>query len=310
MGNFISSLLFSNNDTTISYDYDGYSKEELMKFIRQIERKNLLIDNHFQEIMNDIELENSELVPMCVELMQKILAKCDEINNENDGKRKIKKKFYVRPQFEESAIEKQFQEGTKVLEEHDKFDSNCLNFTEVSEPRFKFDDSEITLDEYNSSFPDVVSKKDMMGLTKKILLSLPDYHKRRLINAFNKIVQQEESVDKNAFGACTFIYKEAKNGPRNDINSFRKIITIPNIINHFHRAYALRMTKYFRENNYLDTTIQKGGLSGESAPVMQQIVKVKSVIKDVLQKNKKCCILYLDISDAFGSINRDAVFAI
>ena len=57
------------------------------------------------------------------------------------------------------------------------------------------------------------------------------------------------------------------------------------------------------DNKFIDTNIQKGGLPNNKYPILQQIYKIKSVVNDAVQNKKQCCILFLDIANAFGSID-------
>lgn len=303
-------------------DFDTLSKEELLQYIMDMVTNSVYLKDNFKHIMKDVELDNTKLIPICLELMETIL---DEFNQddlekktntkeldtkESGGRIKWKKKYYVIPKFSPDAITQQVEESKKIKQDR-VFDEEKLNLYIIDEPKEVFNDDDITLQEYNEAFTDVLTKKDMMGLTKKILLELPDYHKNRLINAFNDILSGEQEASSISFGRASYIYKEAKKGPKDNIKSFRKIVTIPTIINHFHRVLALRIREYFTENKYLDTTIQKGGISGQKVPIMQQIIKIKSIIKHANdKKNGKAVILFLDVSDAFGSINREALFDI
>ncbi len=303
-------------------DFDALSKDELLQYIMNMVTNSVFIKDNFKHIMKDVELDNTKLIPICLELMDTIL---DEFNQddlekkidtkeldtkESGGRVKWKKKYYVIPKFSPDAITQQVEESKKIKEDR-VFDEEKLDLYTIDEPKEVFNDDDITLQEYNEAFTDVLTKKDMMGLTKKILLELPDYHKNRLINAFNDILSGEQEASSISFGRASYIYKEAKKGPKDNIKSFRKIVTIPTIVNHFHRVLALRIREYFTENKYLDTTIQKGGISGQKVPIMQQIIKIKSIIKHANdKKNGKAVILFLDVSDAFGSINREALFDI
>jgi hypothetical protein len=159
----------------------------------------------------------------------------------------------------------------------------------------------------------------MIGISKKMLMYAPNYHKLRLINCYNKYLEGLHDIS-ICFGRSSYIYKDYKNGPKDDINSFREIVTIPTVVSHFHRILSLRINEYLDKNKYFDKTIQKGGVSGIKNSIFEQIYKLKNVIKhahkhdkidkNIEEKGNELCILFLDISSAFNNLDRDRVYKI
>ena len=87
-------------------------------------------------------------------------------------------------------------------------------------------------------------------------------------------------------------------------------MAIPNILNLFHRILKNRLYDYLMANHYLNKTIQKGGIVGQKYPIFKQFFKIKNVLKDANLKKKSCVVLFLDITDAFGSIKLDRLYQI
>lgn len=309
MGNLISYVTDGGNEET---NFDEMQKQELINYIKNMNIKSLKVSDKFTKTLADTEMNNSKLIPMCIELYELMEELIEEYKNDSTNIIKTtKKKYFVVPQFKKEDIAKQVDNALTSMTNQTPFDEETINIINVSDPIFNFNDNNITEQEFIDAFPNnIVEKKDMMGINKKMLHQLPQYHRLRLIRAFNDILAAEESADSISFGSATFIYKDAKKGPKDDINSYRKIIAIPTIVNHFHRILALRIGNFMTKNSYLDTTIQKGGISGQKMSIMQQIVKVKSIIKHANTNKNKVAILFLDITDAFGSLNRDALFTI
>lgn len=283
---------------------DELTKNKLIDHIKQLNPKGLEIDDTFQEKIRNIKLENVGLIPMCIELYNKISRILPEYNpnspNNRQGKYHYKKKIiYVQPQFDINQIKKQLEDQKAKNNEELELE---LDLGPIELPTVRFNNSKITTLEYIEGFNNPEAKKDMIGISKKMLLNLPNYHKTRIINTYNKLLLGRFD-DKISFGRASYIYKLAKKGPTNDINSFRQIVTIPNAVNHFHRLLSLRINSYMDKNGYLDKTIQKGGISGIKHGVVEQVYKVKSVIKDANDNGKELAILFLDISNAFGNLN-------
>ena len=134
---------------------------------------------------------------------------------------------------------------------------------------------------------------------------MPNYLKIRFVNSYNKVYQGEISADSISIGKASYIYKDAKKGPKDEIKSFRQIITIPTVVNHFHRIWSLRLSDYLFKNNYINTTIQKGAISGQKMAILQQIYKLKNTVKHANMNKKKVAILFLDLTNAFGTLNRE-----
>lgn len=289
-----------DNEKTISIDQ--LSKHDLLQYIRNKQFKKLVTgDDAFNKGINSVELYNTEIVSMSLELYDALETFCKEYESPIK-KRQFKK--YIPIEFTPHALRESVvnQNVIEFVPNNIEYLAKTYNFVK------QFSTADITMTEYDESFADCLEKKDMIGMSKKILSILPNYHKNRILNAFNDYYSGENSsMEKMAFGAASFSYKEAKNGPKADISSYRKIIAIPNVVSHFHRILALRLYHHLKDNDIIDDSIQKGCVPGQKCPLLQQIIKVKSSINDAIAFKKKAAILYIDVSDAFGSINRECL---
>lgn len=299
--------LINNHVSETITDYkkfDSISKDNLISYLKNLNPKKLSIDNTFTEKMKSLELYNSTIIPMNIELYHHMKNVCEEYIPP------INKSFkkYVKPEFTKESLKTSVDNSSNFI----NFDYKTIeHLYEPSPIGYVFNDIDITENEFNNSFSDPTDKKDIMGISKRMIANLPTYHKTRLINAFNDMYNTGENICNTSFGSASFAYKDSKKGSKDSIDSYRKIIAIPNIMSHIHRILSLRLYNHLEKNMILDQDIQKGSVPGQKCPLLQQIIKVKSVINNCkTTNNKKAAVLFLDISDAFGSINRESLFYI
>ena len=284
--------------------YDQYPKSVIIDHIKSATRKKYIIDDsNFDKGILGVELYSQNILGMSIELYQSLEKFCREYIPP------IKQqpfKKYIKVEFSCESLRKVAYNNPNVI----TFNENTISYmSEQIKVTKSFPTFMVTLSEYDTSFPEALEKRDMVGISKSLLQNIPKYHKTRLINSFNDCFQNNnvELISKYSLGAASFTYKEAKNGPKDDVNSYRKIIALPNVVSHFHRIYAIRLYNHLKNNNILDDSIQKGCVPGQKAPLLQQIIKVKTVLNDANFYKKTAAIMFIDIADAFGSINRDSI---
>lgn len=290
----------------VDHDFDSKSKNEIVDYIQKMKIKKLDYDDpNFAQILKDIDLENEELIPMMLELYGKLKLEVNEYKViVVDKTKKFKKN--IKPQF---GSDKYLNDLT--LKANEKIQVTNLSEYNIKASTTAYDTSKITLYEFSNAFRVMTSNNDMMGISKKLLSALPDFMKTRLINKLNEIFKYaDQQVNSISFGRSTFLYKDGKNGAHDDVNSFRQIISIPLICNHFHRILALRLSNYMLKNNYIDTTIQKGALSGESHSIFSQVFKIKQIVKHANRFGKEINILFIDLTNAFSNINLEQLYKI
>lgn len=283
--------------------------DKLIKFIKKIKPKNINFPEDFFEKSKLVELNNYELLSMGIELYQKLFDLLGEYQleqSENDHRNKIaafKRAFFVKPNFGVDDIIKSLI-STK---NNQTIDENLLV---INEPVIQMLCDEISIDEYNKSFNDTLTKKDMMGISKRILKEMAMYLKIRFVNTYNDILNDPIKISKSSIAKGSYIYKVVKKGPVDDITSFRQIIAIPNVVNQFHRILNIRLCNYMLQNNYINTTIQKGSIAGQKYGIFEQFFKIKNVIDNANNQNLSCCLLFLDITNAFGNVHLKNLYKI
>lgn len=293
----------NNTPQEVDFDHlDEITKEELINYIKLLKPKNITLPDNFMEKMKDIELENTNLIPMCIELYQKMIDLFGEFKPQakDMGKTQIKKKqFFVRPKFTVDDVKKTI--NGPVVNISTPLDEHLITIP-ASTVSMKADDISVT--EFTDSFTaNVLTKKDMIGISKKLLKDMPQYLKVRFVNAFNQTLKDLSRVDKLSVGKASYIYKANKHGSTSDINSFRQIVSISNSVNQLHRILGIRVANYLQANNYIDSSIQKGSVGGQKFSIFEQFYKVKNVLKHANKNKKSCAVLFLDVSNAFGNLN-------
>jgi len=296
--------ILENEDDIDFAEFDTFDKTQLVDYIKQLKVRGVEIPEDFEEKMKNVEIENSNLIPMCVELYKKMYIQFGEYKPPA-GKAIRKKLYYVRPKFGIDKVKENI-----AIPIHNIGSILDTNLMIIPQSVVAMKEDDISYDEFMNSFNNNIAKKDMMGISKNILKNVPKYIKIRLINTFNQILSDLTKVDNISFGKGSYIYKANKHGPTNDINSFRLVISIPNSVNQFHRILVLRLNNYLLFNKYVDTSIQKGGISGQKFAIFEQFYKVKNVIKNANRTKKSCAVLFLDISNAFGNVNLQNMYKI
>jgi len=281
---------------------NDFDKNQLVSYINNMKIKKLTIDNNFTNCLNNIELINCKLIQMTIEFYEQIKDIVPEfiiMNNNN----KLKKFYFVKPQFgPEKVIDNSNIEVNKTI------NLDLFRIDNIDKPFVMFNDNDISLIEYDTAFNcKIMLNNDMIGISKKMLEFLNNYLKLRFINCYNQLYAATIDISDISFGKASYIYKK---GSKLDIKSFRQIITIPNVVNHFHRILALRINNYVIANKYINTNIQKGGSAGLKKPILQQIYKVKRVLKDANMRKKQVAVMFLDLSNAFGSLNLESLYMI
>lgn len=279
MGNLVAS-----SNTNLSYNEMFYRK------VKSIEYKSV-DSTKIKQVLDNYNPKTNFILIYCLSLLEKVFNDLPEFKIEPRGGFRKRFQKYYKPQIDVKKMEKIMDSEAKSF----SFDHQ----TNVTINNTKMDMKNITVEEFEEAFKNVVWKKDFMKISKKFFMMIPEFHRQRLINMFNDMIWGNNSnVEKHAIGISYLIYKEAKNGPMDEYKSYRTIITIPNIVNHFHRILAIRISNYFLNNNLLDIEVSKGSIPGIKYPLLEQILKVSYLAKEETNH-----IMFIDISNAFPSLN-------
>lgn len=312
MGAYISSYFQSTNDVEIAQiqrvedniNFDNMTKSDIIEFIKKLKIKSIMISPELIDALKTIEPINHDLIGMCIEFYLKTYNASIKIPNIQTNSIYKKKRFTnVKPGFNKNAIYTVNPPRDLAIINED--------INNIYAPiMILFNTNNITLDEFMQSFNDNVGKKDMIGSSKRLYQSMPEFLRRCLINVFNQIYKTKHNINKISFAKCVFVYKSAKKGDVSDINSFRQIMSIPNIVSVFHRILMIRLSDYMIRNNYIDTDIQKGGIKSSKSPLFEQVYKLKETLRHSNVHSKPLVITFIDIVNAYGNISRANLFKI
>ncbi|VDI70145.1 Hypothetical predicted protein [Mytilus galloprovincialis] len=95
-----------------------------------------------------------------------------------------------------------------------------------------------------------------------------------------------------------FIPKEEKS---EDITQFRTIslLNVQGLI--FFSIMARRMTSYMTDNNYVDTSVQKGGIPGFTGCIEHTGI-ISQLIQEAKVNKKDLTVVWLDLANAYGTV--------
>lgn len=296
-------------------NYDLMTKTEIMNHIRSIPAKCKLnhLSNLYYPTLKKVSLKYKNLIPMCFELYDTIFEKTShKINNKLTLEEKVgnslnNKKFSsIRPTG--NFREKFYASVTRQR----VFDiNNLLNFEPVPAPNKEMKTGFIGKNEYDISFKEAeIDKSDYIGINERLLQNLNQESQLLFLREFNNMLSDRSNVNSSSFGKLYFSYKLNKGGEKDDVESFRQIISLPKAVSLFHRILNKRLVDYLASNNYIDTTIQKGAMPGTKFGIPEHLYKVKSVFKDAFKYQKPAFVLFLDIKNAFGTLYLDQLYHI
>ena len=73
-----------------------------------------------------------------------------------------------------------------------------------------------------------------------------------------------------------------------------------------HKIIALRLEQFLIDNNILDTSLQKGFLTGING-TMEHIFAVTAMVQNAIQHGLPLAITFLDLENAFGSVSHKLI---
>lgn len=310
--------------------YKNFDSKDLLEYVKKNKYHKLDFDDeNYNNIMKKIEINENNLSSFEINLSRKLHNNIQKFDYSKNNNNSLTKKFFIKSQIPKDKIismEDHLRNQNKInpidiiyqdINANNNLNENQIKQNEVNNNEYhikyfgdvqnnlneyiKLNTNEITIEEFNDSYRDN-SSMDIYGICKKNLYDLSLYNKVQLIRIFNNILDDPKLISNNCFGKCSFVYKDAKKGPKDEVSSYRTVISMPNTIIYLNRIIALRLNKYLNDNKFIDTTIQKGGVSGLKLGIFEQIIKLKNTIKDANKNNNELCVMFIDIKDAFPSI--------
>ena len=167
----------------------------------------------------------------------------------------------------------------------------------------EFDDSPITPGAVKSMLRKCSSKSSpgVDGISYSLLKRLPSCH-HFLATLYSKILlETNEAPPIWCSGKIILIYKK---GDTSSPGNLRPIALTSTIGKLFHKFIARRMEKYRLANDIIDSSIQKGFLTGING-TMEHIF---SVLEHAKSNGLPLNISFLDLRNAFGSVSHNLIF--
>ena len=119
-----------------------------------------------------------------------------------------------------------------------------------------------------------------------------------------KEVLRRKSIPRSWQRAATIlIYKK---GDKSDPSNFRPITLEPVMLKIFTSLLRDRVFEFLHDNNYIETSIQKGftpGLSG----TYENIANMSHIINDARRKQHSVTITLIDLQNAFGEVHHNLI---
>ena len=147
------------------------------------------------------------------------------------------------------------------------------------------------------------SSPGMDGITYHHLAHLPSNHHFKA-TLLNKILDKGTAPTCWGLAQIKLIYK---NGSTNDPSNFCPIALTSVVGKLFHKILSHRLKRYLRASNYLDTSIQKGFVTGLPG-VFEHIYTLSAILQDATTYKKPLMMTFLDLKNAFGSVSHSLIF--
>ena len=147
------------------------------------------------------------------------------------------------------------------------------------------------------------SKPGNNGISYFHLKRLPSTH-HLLATMYSKLLLGTQDCPKSwCMGKFILLYKD---GPSNDPASFRPIALTSTIGKVFNKILAQRLETFLLENGFVNTTTQKGFLSGVNG-TYEHIFTLSAIIENAKQNGLPINITFLDLRNAFGSVSHKLI---
>ena len=147
------------------------------------------------------------------------------------------------------------------------------------------------------------SAPGMDGITYYHLYHLPSIH-HFMATLFNKLLETGTAPPSWGVARLRLIHKS---GDTSDPSNFRPIALTCVVGKLFHKILSRHLEIYLRANNVIDTSIQKGFVSGLPG-VFEHIYSLSAIMEDALTNRKPLMMTFLDLKNAFGSVSHQLIF--
>ena len=147
------------------------------------------------------------------------------------------------------------------------------------------------------------SAPGMDGITYYHLSRLPS-SQHFMATLFNKIIQAESAPACWELARIKLIFKA---GSPDDPSNYRPIALTSVVGKLFHKILSHRLEMYLRTNGVIDTSVQKGFVSGLPG-VFEHIYSLSAIMQDAKTNKSPLMMTFLDLKNAFGSVSHQLIF--
>jgi hypothetical protein len=281
--------------TWTNNNWEDKSKEEILDLIKitpKVYKKRIILP---KDII-DIKKYENNLIKISLNIF-----KSSTLGNANSKERGIVSNIKSTPEFSIDDIYMRIEEEDKIAL---IVDGNILEkiIVEIKTPKTLSNYTNVNNINFNTdNDTDCGSSLDFLNISMRDISKLRFAEKKMLEIIYGNILSNSQYVQNHNFSIGTYIYKGE--GNLNNIKSFRPIIMIPNIVKLLHKNLYSKLSLYFQINNYIDKETCKGGLRGCKSGILDQVLKVRFSIIGAKVNKIPCCVLFLDISNAFGNVD-------
>ena len=110
-------------------------------------------------------------------------------------------------------------------------------------------------------------------------------------------------IPQSGCGVTSLIYK---NGPTDDVSSYRPITVTNTGGKILLSILATRALSYMKNNSYFDISIQKGFIS-DMAGCVEHTTMLSELLKNAKTTNRQITVCWTDLENAFGSLSHDLI---
>ena len=147
------------------------------------------------------------------------------------------------------------------------------------------------------------SAPGMDGITYYHLSRLPS-SQHFMATLFNKILQAESAPACWGLARIKLIFKA---GSPDDPSNYQPIALTSVVGKLFHKILSHRLEMYLRSNGVIDTSVQKGFVSGLPG-VFEHIYSLSAIMQDAKTNKSPLMMTFLDLKNAFGSMSHQLIF--
>jgi len=169
--------------------------------------------------------------------------------------------------------------------------------------KYPFDLSEITYDNMIQNKGNVNNKfSGNDGISMEILYNYYPIH-QELQSFYNDIFKLGHVPNQWNKGCNILKYKK---GNVTEPKNFRPITLLPHIAKWYNRILKYRIREYCEKNKIINKNIQQGAMPGLNG-VFTLNKRIELIREHAIKHNKKLYIIFLDLKNAYGSINHNMI---